>query len=111
MAQFPEYMDKTESVICNKLISAILSKGHFVRVYDGTEFATRWTQDRKEIQRETAATDCTWYVVGTMDKEKGKPTRIGSYMLVHGNIEDVVSDIAGKDGDSLTYLEELLPTG
>ncbi|PCD76765.1 hypothetical protein CLN94_06570 [Pseudothioclava arenosa] len=92
VGQFPHWMDKTEARIANKLLTAILSdKELFVRVYDGEDWVTEWTRDRAAIQRETAQTEVTRYYIARQP-EGGGAQRVGSFLLIHGNGEDVLSD-------------------
>ena len=94
MSQFPDHMNATEARIVNRLLTAILTLSHvpmMVRVHDGEEFATDWTTDRKEIQKETAATDVTVYVLAEK-MDDGSRRRVGSVTLIHGNEDDVISD-------------------
>lgn len=93
IGEFPVHMDKVEAQIVNRLLTYTL--GHpdvlMVRVYDGEEWATEWTRSRAEIQREVAATDMTRLFIMKVNPN-GAAHRMGSILLVHGNVEDVVSD-------------------
>ena len=97
----------------NKLLTAILTLSPvplFVRVYDGEEWATDWTRDRKTIQQETAATDETRYVLAATETEQGGAMRrVGSITLIHGNGEDVISDASFniKFDDAETLINSL----
>ncbi|MBD3755904.1 MAG: hypothetical protein IE937_09735 [Gammaproteobacteria bacterium] len=110
MAEFPTHMRKVEADIVNKLLTRILShKDLLIRVYDGVEWATDWTRNRAEVQRETAATDETRYCIIRI-AENGAATRIGSILLIHGNDEDVISDASWnpKLEDAESLIEDLM---
>ena len=86
MAHFPDYMPASEKRVVNKLLTRILDAGYTISVYDGEEYALRKSRDRAAIQRETAATEATTYVIHRGDD------RLGSIWLVHGNGDEVISD-------------------
>lgn len=91
---WPSHMDKTEARICNKLITKALSEGFHIRVREGEdgEVMCEPTRQRSEIQAQTHATCMTLYDIL---KEDGMGfDRIGTVLLVHGNGEDVISDMA-----------------
>lgn len=84
---FPSYMWKSEATIINRLISEILQRGLLISVYDGEEWAVKKSSDRAEIQRNTAATDETYFRVCKADD-----TTVGTITLIHGNWSEVISD-------------------
>lgn len=106
MAHFPEHLDATEAKIINALLTRVLAEGLHVKVYDGEEFSTELTRDRALIQRETAATEETTYVL-----YHGKD-RLGSVWLIHGNGEDVLSDYSWntKVEDAEAIMDRLCKT-
>jgi hypothetical protein len=87
MANFPDYMNKTEAQIINRILSAALAHGGKVSVYDGEEWALKQSTDRAAIQAEVAATDMT-----TLRLRDAKGDTVGSVLLVHGNGADVICD-------------------
>ena len=92
MSHFPEWMDKEEQRICNKLITAILSEeGRRIAVIDGMERVTGLTRNRALIQKETCQTDITYYEVYNPPVDN-LSEYVGRFMLIHGNGEDVISD-------------------
>lgn len=110
---WPEWMDQTEARIINRLITAILARGLKVRVWDGEEWATDLTDDRATIQKETHATEATVFVVYRdtrfMEGVEVQPQpwqRIGAFVLIHGNGEDVISDYSWDE--TLDGIETLM---
>jgi len=89
MAHFPEWIDRTEAAIINKFLTRVLGSGDGLsaRVWDGEEWATGWTCDRAEIQRQTAATDHT-----VIHVRNDRGAAVGAVVFIHGNGEDVLSD-------------------
>ena len=106
MAQFPDFMDRDEAAICNKLISAIFKRGYQIRVRDCemAEVMCDYTTNRADIQKETAATGGTLY-----DIRKPEGPRLGMFVLIHGNGVDVISDMAwnGKTPEMEAALDEM----
>jgi hypothetical protein len=103
---FPDYMDNREIAVCKQILDRIFDKGYAIAVNDGEEWATKYTRDRRQIERETAATDVTIYRIG---KPHGPGhTRIGDLVLIHGNHEDVLSDMSAPNNESLDFLEKLM---
>ena len=77
---------KTETTICNKLVSCALAAGYAVTVYDGEEFALRNSKDRAAIKAAMFSTDCDrLYFWNGRDM-------VGSVLLIYGNGQDVISD-------------------
>jgi hypothetical protein len=101
---FTDHMDPTEIKIISTLLDRILAKGHFIKVYDGEEDATGWTRDLDVIRPEIAATDETYILIGNANGPT-KVDRIGSIFLVHGNIEDVISDVSAPTDEMLDYVD------
>lgn len=97
---FPTWIDAEEGRIINKLFSAILANPEelHARIYDGEEFATHWTRDRKTLKAATAQTDYT--VLHIRDERR----TIGVITLIHGNGPDVISDWSQDSRDILTTL-------
>lgn len=102
---WPKWMDPEEARICNKLITGILTHGYLVRVRDGEEgdVLCPTTVNRLAIQRETNATGITLYdVMDALPFREGQPlrtvrhARIGTFVLIHGNGEDVISDVTWR---------------
>jgi len=91
MTHFPDHLGKIESRIINRLISAILDAGYSIRVGEGEEGErlTRPTRHRPTIQSETAATCITLF-----DIMQGDAERLATIVLIHGNGEDVISDVS-----------------
>lgn len=88
MSHFPEWVPASERAIINGVITRAFKAGLSISVYDGEEWALNRSQDRAAIQRETAATDETVYML----REVVSDLRIGKVWFVHGNGEDVLSD-------------------
>lgn len=102
---FPSWINRTEAAITNKLITAIKKrKGYRMRVYDGEEWATGWTANRKTIQSATAQTEHT--VIHVQDDRR---KNIGFIALIHGNGEDLISDAGWNrnDGPAKATIEAL----
>lgn len=96
---WPEWMDKDEAKIANKLISSILEANHEIRVRDEEgEVHCKATRVRAEVQKQTAATGITLYdVLSPNAFTEGraadqKHTKIGTFVLIHGNGTDLISD-------------------
>lgn len=100
---FPTWMDAVEARITNKLFSAILRNPEElqIKIFDGEEFATHWTRNRKLLKGQTAQTD---YTVLHIQSQRGM---IGTITLVHGNGEDLISDASSSNADNLDLLETL----
>jgi hypothetical protein len=90
---WPEWMPKDEAAICNRLITFILRAGYLIQVreFEAGEVMCAPTKDRAEIQRQTAATGGGMYEV-VQQLNPNKAVRIASFLLIHGNGEDVISD-------------------
>jgi hypothetical protein len=84
---FPEWIHPAEAAIIDGLITAILNRGLTISVYDGEDYALKRSADRELIQKETAATYNTTYLLRTTDG-----VRVGFFWLVHGNHCDVIFD-------------------
>lgn len=97
---YPNHLQTVEKQICDSLVTAAINRpeGLFIRVYDGEEWATKWTRDAKAISAATAATDETSYHFGVKNAE-GKMNAKGYILLIHGNDEDLISDSAHKNDD------------
>lgn len=91
---FPEWLHKSEAAIIDGLITAILNRGYLISVFDGEEYSVKRSADRELIQKETAATCDTTYVLRTTDG-----VRVGFFWMIHGNHCDVISDYS----DSPTF--------
>jgi hypothetical protein len=93
---YPDHMQETEQRIVSKLLDTLLANGVHVRVFDGEEYATDFTEDRATIERETNATDVTVYELRLhRDGDNGAVNQyLGSITLIHGNDVDVISDYA-----------------
>ena len=108
MAHFPHYLNSTEANIINAMLTRVLAAGHYVAVHDGEEMSLRPTRDRADIQRETAATEMTTFIIyDPSEKEAGKWRRRGSIVAIHGNEEDVLSDAGAPNEAELAYIESL----
>lgn len=91
-AAFPEWLDPTERKIISKLLDTILADPTLeIEVHDEEEVVIAPTRDRAAIERDTAQTGYTYYVV--FRKEYG---RLGFIWLIHGNGAAVISDYADK---------------
>ena len=84
---FPNHAHPTEVRIITKLIKRALKAGYLVSVFDGMEWALKFSNDFEAITAEVHATDVTELTIRHADKSK-----VGWIMLVHGNEDDVVSD-------------------
>lgn len=105
---FPEWIDKTEARIANRVINAILNHepALHARVWDGEELATGWTRHRPTLRNATAQTGFT--ILHIADKHGDKHRHIGSVTLIHGNGEDLVSD-GGWSGE-IEHAERTIET-
>lgn len=102
---FPAHMDPAEARIVNNLITKMLGRGGEIRVRDYEEpddVFVDWTRDRVAIQKETNATCGTVY-----DFRFEGDNRLGSVLLIHGNGEDVISDISGRNNTALDLMDQL----
>lgn len=84
---FPKWVLDEERLIIGRLITAILDRDLTISVYDGEEFSVNKSRDRALIERETAATCETYYILFD-----DKQVQRGAIWLIHGNGEDVISD-------------------
>ena len=108
MAHFPEWLPKEEAAVINPFLTRVLRAGHYIAVHDGEEVSLQPTRDRKAIQKETAATDMTNFIICDESKVEGKKwKRIGTVVAIHGNLEDVLSDASARDNERLDYIESL----
>ncbi|MFC2970437.1 hypothetical protein [Acidimangrovimonas pyrenivorans] len=94
---WPEWIDKTEGAICNKLITAILNRGFCICVRDEDgRIRQAPTIRRSDIQRQTGQTRITFYdVMREVQRDLDGTTGhmpFGRFLLVHGNRKDVVGD-------------------
>jgi hypothetical protein len=89
-----------EKTICNRLIAAALAhpRNLLIRVYDGEEWATDWTDNAAAIKQAIAATSETRLYFSAR-AENGGARRIGSILLIHGNGEDLISDSSHNPND------------
>ena len=107
MTHFPAHMSRTEQTIVNKLITKIIKAGYQMQVRDpweGDNF-TEVTATRRTIQEQVAAMDET--ALHVFEATPAGHRWIGYFLLVHGNEEDVVSDIGGRDDETLAKLDAL----
>lgn len=109
-SNYPDYFltreDPTELAIVDALIRTGLSRGWAISIYDGEELSLRRSTSYSAITHEIAATDVTelrfWSPTPRID---GRPLRIGSVMLVHGNDGDVIADCT--DNLTMTWLTRI----
>lgn len=94
MAHFPDDVRGAEKDIIARLISDILAAGHRISVYDGEEYAVKFSNDPAAIGQEIAATDET---VLRVRRDNADKTQIGAVFLVHGNGSDVISDMTDNE--------------
>jgi hypothetical protein len=108
MATFPDWLDKTEARTINKIITRALDLGMHIRVREGEEgeILTEWTTHRGRIQTETAASGITIFDIAHVSTTE----RIGSIVLIHGNGEDVFSDMTAPNEEMLTAMETYFPS-
>lgn len=106
---FPSHLDPVEAKIIDNLLEGLIGKGYVIEVSDGEEAETlaAYTDNRHEIDPEVAATGITVLGVGK-GKIAGKTVRLGSIILIHGNGEDVVSDLQARNSDLLNELSALV---
>jgi hypothetical protein len=86
---FNKHIALTEAVICETLIDSILRAGYVIELHDGEEVSLPRSRDRAALQEWTAISDLTSYIVFDDDGN-----RIGSFVLIHGNGEDILSDFS-----------------
>ena len=108
MTHFPSHISGAEAKLINAFLTRALSAGYHVRVFDGEEWATGYTRDRAEIQRETAATcETTFRLAKPSEMTPGKWAPLGNVLAVHGNEEDVLSDASASTDAQLDVLEAI----
>ena len=94
---YADYVSQTERRIINRILRKALKLGYTVSVFDGEEWALARSTDIDRITSEIAATDCT-----TLRFRNSKGDSVGQIFLVHGNEEDVVSDMS--DNAAMAFL-------
>ena len=92
MKYFPEYARtrphmKPEAEIVSRVITSALRAGYHISVFDGEEWAVKFSRDRKEIESNCFATDETHFRIRTSDQKS-----VGSVWFIHGNGGDVIAD-------------------
>lgn len=98
---YPEWVRPEEAKVMDKLLTAILTLAPVklvVRVYDGEEWATEWTDNRATIKAATASTDETRWAIASVS-DTGAFRRVGTFLLIHGNGEDVIADASWNPKD------------
>lgn len=89
----------TETAIISKLVQAALASGYSMDVNDGEETVLRRSTDETAIIGAMFSTDEDYLTFRDSDGEK-----IGWIYLIHGNGEDVISDLA--DNPEMNRLAE-----
>lgn len=111
---YPDHLDPIEAIIIETVLHRAVNAGYRVRVHDGETFRNpEPTEDLKLIRPEVAATEATNLFLytpkaSTHSTVQGNSERggfdhyVGRLLLIHGNDEDVLSDISTST--------ELMPT-
>ncbi|AET42313.1 hypothetical protein DSS3P1_23 [Ruegeria phage DSS3-P1] len=95
-SDFPDHLPVIEGQVIGKLLDTILADPElYIEVHDEVEVSVELTRDRAAIERETAATGLTYYVVFRENPIGDR--RIGFITLVHGKDEDVISDYTDNE--------------
>lgn len=84
---FPDHIRKDEARIIEGVIDGVLKRGHNISVYDGEETSLINSTDKAAIQRETAATEITYFRIFSERK-----AIVGYFTFIHGNGCDVIHD-------------------
>lgn len=110
MSKFPDFLNRKEGEVINRLITAAFEAGLEIQVEYGEgmggeeDLAVPYTTDRAAIQAETAATGITLYRL----RETGAPGDVGVLMLVHGNAPwEVLADFSASDQAGLDRLGKI----
>lgn len=94
---FPDHLSLVEGRVIGALIDVILADpANLIEVHDECEMAVKATRDRAAIEKETAATGITYFVVYRRPAHCEGQERQGFIMLVHGNEDDVLTDYTDK---------------
>ena len=94
-------MQTEEQQIVQRLVNLILQDGNLISVYDGEEYAIRWSQDEAAIMAVMGATDEDTISVFDADRKMR-----GWIYLVYGNdANEVVNDCTANP-----YIENLVDT-
>jgi hypothetical protein len=92
---------ETEGKIANALVKAALASGYVVSVYDGEEWALKFSANRAEIMDAMFSTDGD--VIAISAGPAGERKRIGTVTLIYGNSGyDVISDYGAADLDAFS---------
>lgn len=94
-------MSPIERKIATKLVATLLAEGFDLGVHDGEETTIRHSKDANEIVKALGATELDNLRV----YEDGE--RIGTVLLIWGNAEDLISDIAGP-ADGIERIEAII---
>lgn len=87
-----QHVSTIEKKIIRALLDDAASAGYVVSVFDGEEWTLKMSSDRKAIEDSIGTTDETVLRFRGADK-----SLIGSVWLVHGNDEDVISDLSDNE--------------
>lgn len=89
---------ETEGKIANALVKKALADGYVVSVYDGEEWALKFSNDRSQILGAMFSTDEEMIAISS--GEPGARKRFGTVSMVYGNDGyDVISDYSAADLD------------
>lgn len=92
---------ETEGKIANALVKQALASGYVVSVYDGEEWALKFSSDRAEILAAMFSTDMD--MLALSEGPAGERSRVGTINFIYGNCGwDVISDYSSKDLDDFT---------
>lgn len=87
---FPKHAHTTEKRIITAILRRALKADYLVSVYDGEEWALKFSSDFEAITAEVHATDTTTLVF--RDANNADKAKVGSVWLVHGNEDDVIAN-------------------
>jgi hypothetical protein len=101
-ADFPDHLPPVEGQIISLILDRALAQEDIQIAVDWDDLGDEglaFTRDRSAIEREIAATSVTFlrFFRQNVRNEDIPQGRIGWVMLVHGNIEDVVSDYSDNE--------------
>lgn len=86
------HLIEVERQIIERLVIDILTAGHPISVHNGETYELSYSTDKAEIMRAVGVSDETTLQVF----QRGRTEAIGWVQLIHGNVEDVISDYSLK---------------
>jgi hypothetical protein len=107
-----EQRQDIEKQIVSTLVEQALKRDFFISVWDGEEWALRFSTNQEAIMKEMFATDEEMLVFHCQSDVQGlDPRRLGTATLIYGNSGwDVISDYSWSD-TSYQIMHDLLSKG